>query len=317
MTAVVVLEGPDGAGKTTVARSVAKRLNALNVHHGAYDGLRGDRLAQLYVSSIDAALRGASSVVLDRAWHSEVVYGEVFRNGLDRLGPAWTRMLERVRLATPSRVFYLRAPFEVLWSTVSSRLSDELAQRREQLERVFAGYERARWPGAITIERAGLSAEQVARRVVEHVLELQRDELRERFAVARDHEVVGNVAQSHETTLLVGEQASCAGSTRFPFVSFSTNGCSAWLTGLLNEVGVCETALTWVNALDVRGDDKRLCDVVEALRPRRVVALGRVAAAVLAAQGVEHTALPHPQFVKRFYHNNGKGYGDDLAKFCC
>jgi hypothetical protein len=88
MTRIIIFEGPDGAGKTTLAKAVALRLGAAYTHHGPYPEIsNGVDLAIVYKDSLyDALLRG-KDLVLDRCWISETPYGIAFRDGADRLGP--------------------------------------------------------------------------------------------------------------------------------------------------------------------------------------------------------------------------------------
>lgn len=79
---IYILEGPDGAGKSTLAAKLATALGgAIIAHHGPYLNLGGHALAQTYLDSMLPALMGEQAVILDRSWISEQVYGEVYRKG--------------------------------------------------------------------------------------------------------------------------------------------------------------------------------------------------------------------------------------------
>ena len=156
---ILVFEGCDGAGKTTLARMTARRLNAVYTHHGTYTGLDAGHLMTVYSTSMLPALCDAAPVVLDRAWHSEPIYGRVFRGGVDRLGPR-ADALEILRLSVPSVLVVVEATFEEEWRTVNVRASEELAKRREQLERIHTGYQAAMWPDdVLRLPREGRTPE--------------------------------------------------------------------------------------------------------------------------------------------------------------
>jgi len=107
-----------------------------------------------------------------------------------------------------------------------------------------------------------------------------------------------------KVVLIIGEQAnvSQAHAERVPvvpFAAFHGSGCSEWLTEQVQETGVKENQLYWINALDPAG---RPTDpgFVSKLRPLRVVAMGKVAAAWCQLNKIHHVNIMHPQAHKRF-----------------
>ena len=83
---LVIFEGVDGAGKTTLAKHVANVLDADLIHHGPYQDITGGvDLAEIYEKSTLNAVYGLRNVILDRSWISEEVYGAVYRDGANRL----------------------------------------------------------------------------------------------------------------------------------------------------------------------------------------------------------------------------------------
>lgn len=94
------------------------------------------------------------------------------------------------------------------------------------------------------------------------------------------------------------------GTPNWPFISSAEHGCAAWLADKLEEAGVSEEALYWVNASSRRGGE-RVATIAEACLERRwaaVVTLGRPAALWARSVGLEgiHEGF-HPSFwwVKR------------------
>ncbi len=77
---VFVLEGPDGAGKTTLAKTLQRKLGAHYLH--ATYKFKG-RMAAYHWAIARQAIRLAQEkpVILDRWWPSEIVYSNVYRNG--------------------------------------------------------------------------------------------------------------------------------------------------------------------------------------------------------------------------------------------
>ena len=79
-----------------------------------------------------------------------------------------------------------------------------------------------------------------------------------------------------------------------PFVSFSREGCSWWLTEQLAAAGIREDRLLWLNA------DMAHVNEIIGQRPQAVLALGLTAAKLLHRFGVHHELFDHPQSHKRF-----------------
>lgn len=77
---IFVLEGPDNGGKSTLAKNMAKLINA-KIVHSTYR-FKG-RMMAYHLAQFRKALRLANKqpVILDRWWPSEIAYGNTFRSG--------------------------------------------------------------------------------------------------------------------------------------------------------------------------------------------------------------------------------------------
>lgn len=77
---VFVFEGPDGAGKTTLAKHLAKVTGAKYIH---LTYRFKDRMHLYHSAAIKLVARYAQHqpVVLDRWWPSEILYAECYRGG--------------------------------------------------------------------------------------------------------------------------------------------------------------------------------------------------------------------------------------------
>lgn len=139
--------------------------------------------------------------------------------------------------------------------------------------------------------RAGLNMQSAVR---------VRERWKLRCSTARNRSGAGNFAAG--VTLLVGERVSHTDEKyHAPFCS--SKGSSGWLNELLAASTIKEADLFWINALDNDGTVMELAKLVEDLKPSKVVALGKVAERILTEQDVEHDAVPHPQYWKRFKHH--------------
>ncbi len=117
-----VIEGPDGAGKTTVARDVSNRLGLL-VQHAGGPPTTGEELSERHRRQIYTLENGTH--ILDRcALVSELVYGPVLRGGLfvpDEVIHSWIEQ-------------YRRRDFVFLFCKHSSRSFNEHLKRMVKMD---------------------------------------------------------------------------------------------------------------------------------------------------------------------------------------
>lgn len=282
---LTIFEGADCAGKTTLIETLRKTRRGRVIHHGAYAGER--QIAHHYLASLNASF--VAPVLMDRSWLAEPIYGAAFRNGVERIGVATRRMLERVALSRSACVVRCAPPFERCAEAFAKRKGLEYLDNVEQLRAVYLGYH------AMTTQLPMVDYDYTTDDV---------ETMWARATAARSPKNlgpgIGHWAERGGVTLLVGAQMNAPESAHdLPFVSFNGGGCSAWLAEGLESAGIPETSLYWVNALTPDGGVTK-ADFVDELRPRRTIALGADAAAWCVAAGIAHSTTQHPQFWRRF-----------------
>jgi hypothetical protein len=92
---IIVLDGPDGAGKTHLARFLQERLGAHYIH---LTYRWPNRMFDYHTAAIDYAgrLSMEAPVIIDRWWMSEICYANAYRHG-SKWPLAW-RLFQRVLL---------------------------------------------------------------------------------------------------------------------------------------------------------------------------------------------------------------------------
>lgn len=246
---LTIFEGPDGGGKSTLAREYAEQTGARYVHFGPLPHMRRG-LARIYAEAMLPAVLGYQPVVFDRSWLSERPYAMAFRNGRDRLGPLSQRMLERLALRCGAVVVLCQPPLAAVLDTYEQRKREEYLTAKEQLVQVYGHYTALRSHLPIVYynyrEHLGEHFPSVANGV-DQLVRACRSPLhpaRHQTAGRLDAPVmlVGeSFAQPHNHDLLY----------QWPFASFSSAGCSQWLTQQLDTARIHESQLLFVNADDI------------------------------------------------------------------
>lgn len=133
---LIILEGPDGAGKTTLARALTESLSPVNrVAHGPP---KEDPMREY----LPALLMGGT-VIADRFHLGERVYGGIVR-GDDRLGNEGQYLLESIIASSVQSavVVLCRPPLETCLENWRSRLGDEYVKREDWMTEVWHAYGR-------------------------------------------------------------------------------------------------------------------------------------------------------------------------------
>ena len=81
MNNVIIIEGPDFSGKSTLANKImAKYRNHAYIHCAVTDDIK--RLHEsAFMNALALTEEGGFTVIIDRLHYSELVYGSIFRNG--------------------------------------------------------------------------------------------------------------------------------------------------------------------------------------------------------------------------------------------
>jgi len=316
---IFVLDGPDGVGKTTLAKRLAERTSGKYLHLT----YRWKDKIHLYH---DAAIRYAArlqpqTVVIDRWWPSEAVYAKAYRGGSQ--WPLYGRLADRIALKFG--VMYIYCLPDSVDEAVKrhaklkgerEEMYDDIAEVADLYLKLWHGDKRHEDKGNYIdqlILNGGLSGNwncayysigkwgHAMDLFIEHVIGAGLQWMEAQYAPALLYDewnVSGHLAEAKY--LFVGEQVNPKYREMYwPFHEYGNS--SLFLTQALHEINYNERWGMWVNAFNHDGSLNQHLEMIALSKKLRIITLGNKAAAAVAKLGLPiHSAVPHPSYAKRF-----------------
>ena len=291
---IIILEGPDGAGKSTLAKALYNVLSLEDdttiVHHGPYRGVEGDELAKMYFGSMLPAISYNKHVILDRSWYSEPIYADVYRKTESRISVAARRMLERCALSKGAVVIYCRPPSEKCHEAFGQR--DEYLDSNAQLKEVIDKYEQ--W----TTEFDAIPC-------IEYDYTIDSlDEICDAIWTTSNHENPyqggGNFEKGNVLMLCSRWRVQNVkrNAVVVPYINFnekqnSTPSASTVIANELERLGVSEVDLFWCN---VESPDGQVLStkIIDDMQPSKVIAIGMQPLLWAKSHGIDAIGVPQP-----------------------
>lgn len=145
---IVILEGPDNAGKTHLAQQLVTRIqsigrSAVTVHHKTPEEGQTN-LLETYITALKDAesrlVRSRASTIFDRLALSEVIYGSVMRGGHKLGRDGYTKFLKAADSVNAKTIILTTA-----WDTVcdlwKERQATEYVQDKGLLYDIWEAYQ--------------------------------------------------------------------------------------------------------------------------------------------------------------------------------
>lgn len=122
---IIIVEGPDGAGKTMLAQQLS-RQTGYSIEH--FSKPETDEQKALMMGEYLQIAKNGRNIILDRCWYSEMVYGKVMR---DQAYIDYPQMyeLERALAKNGAIVIYCTGPKAALWMRCTKRGEDYVTSR--------------------------------------------------------------------------------------------------------------------------------------------------------------------------------------------
>ena len=122
---ILIIEGPDGAGKTTLAEQISGQTG-WPIEHRSKPETPEEK--EIMMGEYLQLVKASRNVILDRCWYSEMVYGKVMR---DQSYIDYPQMyeLERQLAKHGAMVIYCTGPKAALWMRATRRGEDYITSR--------------------------------------------------------------------------------------------------------------------------------------------------------------------------------------------
>lgn len=285
---IFVLEGPDGAGKSTLARRLSETYGMEIWKKGPPSG---DFMSE-YVLPLMQIQRTHKDVVLDR-WHvGELTYGPLLR-GKSMMTYGQAAYVELVLRTLGATFIHVTASYETLLERINQRGDDLI--KPEHLSHLMVDYE---------TYTAGRN----------HWFVLDTDTPYRVTDVYHLHGVPIDVhprylGSAMPEVLLLGDQRNeksrWAPLIHWPFGPAPASS-GLWLFDSLVSQGVDTQCLGLINACEL--EPRELRNVWSNLYLPPVVALGNNAARAAEDAKLTFIKVPHPQYARRFQHYSSAEY---------
>lgn len=122
---IIIIEGSDGSGKTTLAQQLS-RQTGFPIVHQSYPKTEEEKkcMVGMYIQ----AIKENKNAIFDRCWYSEMVYGPILR---DRSAISYIDMykLEEQVAKVGGMIIHCTGPESALWMRCTKRGEDYVTSR--------------------------------------------------------------------------------------------------------------------------------------------------------------------------------------------
>tara|TARA_R110002126_G_scaffold63580_8_gene162916 strand:- start:596 stop:1588 length:993 start_codon:yes stop_codon:yes gene_type:complete len=314
MKGLIVIDGCDGTGKTTLAEAIIRRFDGVYIHNT----YRWPTKMPLYhTAALHRALKLSRTrlVVIDRLWMSEAIYAEVYRNGSP--WPQMGRMIDRIVRKSGGVYILTQSPsnhkekFDKL-KTEREEMYDDVELVRQRFDQLFQGglsgndrdyaqqlsvfgmrLRNDVLPYRYDIEGKDLDS------YIDLVMNVLYSRIGLQYAPALHLQTKNFAGHLHEAEIIfVGDTAnSKMRAVSWPFYDFGN--CSEFFADALHSIGFDETRAVYINAHDDSGP-MYVNDCLRVKPYMKVICFGNYAYDTMSSFTRKIHKVIHPSYAKRF-----------------
>lgn len=314
MKGIIVIDGCDGTGKTTLAKAICDKHNGVYIHNT----YRWPTKMPLYhTAALHRALKLARTrlVVIDRLWMSEAVYAATYRGGSP--WPHMGRMMDRIIRKHAGVYILAQSPanhFEKFQQLKAERteMYDDVEEVRRRFDMLFAGGIEAHdtdyvqqlsvfgmrvrddvLPYRYDVEGRNLDV------YIDMVMGVLETRKAKQYEPALNLDAQNFAGHLHEANVIfVGDKAnSKLRAVSWPFYDFGN--CSEFFASVLHDLSFDETRAVYVNAHDYNGP-LFVNDCIRAKPYIKVVCFGNASYNTITEFSRRVIKVMHPSYAKRF-----------------
>jgi hypothetical protein len=292
---IVILEGPDGSGKTTLARCLCNGYGFSYAHTGPP---KPDENVLLdYALKLYRANESGKNTVIDRLHLGEGIYGPIMR-GVDLLTEEGLVILQRMITAYDAKTVICLPKFDVASQNWRSKHNEYISDD-SKYRRIYTAY-------------AKLVPQYDHWDYKEVDVEDKADSLLT-VPVPEDRCPPDVVGSPHPCFLVVGEKANQK-ELDVPWVDL--NHGSHFLYECLHEAGFVEEELAFINALRIDNTETEVMKAWGALGSPTPILLGGIAKKLFFVAGFDNEpySIPHPNYWMRFHSKRRAEYVEKLRR---
>jgi len=297
MPPVLIIEGPDGAGKTTLCNYLVKK--GFRYFHEGPPPAEGDMI-EYYAAKLWKAMHSRSPVVFDRFHLGEMIYGPIARNN-DRVGYYGMRMFRRVFRSQAVRCVIAAPPWEICYQNWKKKFEagDDYLRSASKFKDCYHRF-------------MGLSA-------YHHTFDYTQISIENWYLnyfksgdMNKETFPAWAIGCPSARFLIIGERTNGT-ETDFPF--FNSKNSSRFLNEALWEAGYHEDELMFTNTFSRKGNARDIRQVSDRLRGVTVaLAFGESAQEACRKADIPFVSLMRPACFFRFHQKRRSEFVNKLRE---
>lgn len=132
---IIIIEGPDGAGKTTLAEQISRQTKYPIIHRTKP---KNEEEKKLMMGEYLQTIRSGKNMIFDRCWYSEMAYGPVMRDSSVISYPQMYELEEQLS-KVGAIIIYATGPKAALWQRCQKR-GENYITTRDQFNAIYDNY---------------------------------------------------------------------------------------------------------------------------------------------------------------------------------